>query len=1149
MATTITTKAVLTINGKQVENTFQNVSREARSLERDLKKLTAGSKEYNEKWAELKKANQFLDEHKKKLAETKKVAQESGTSISGFFEDSTTHAKQLFSDILSGQMSFKSLGSTIKIFATESWAAISSVPVIGWVAAIAGAVGLGIKEVMDYNNAISENIKKLDNLGVDQKVRPQIEAISEYFKLSFDQISNAVDQMLDLGIVKDAAQAIEEIKRGLVKAPDKSAFISSIEETAETAKKLGMNLSNIIIIKEEIENRGLDGEKTFGSLSTAVNRILGNAEKLQPVLSSIFGKSFADELYKGVINGTLDYGEALNLIYKKGEEIGLSDKERADIAKNLFGKSSASAYDYNNTLELISESYRDNYDELSKIQEKTAHQISLFEELAIEKDKALNSSSLRAFQKDMKEFWLQLQIAFFKFLNSLDDLYVKIKFTQGYLRGMFLAIPEAAKAVFTQTIKTFDSFLQTMESGGKSVWAFLSGDLDKANAEFSKFRNNAKGFAQDLLKIHTIPLTTSLTAGTKEGTKQMNNYIAAQNKKAKLAREEEEAEAKRNAKKNRESQDTGFGNKNPKKQSPSKNNNSEEDLNKELESAKESYNKATADILRAENKLADEKFKIRKDSLEKDIDLQNQSYKEELDRLEQDNQGILDKIIDLEQKKLKAKNPLAKAEFQKAIDKENELLKINNSIKEQIEQTHQLKLKTIREKWDAKNFEDVVKQAEKDFTELEKQNKKELDSIKTLGEAKAKILKDFGDEYSENEVKNINTLEEAKKIIEEKSNQKLIDSQVKFLSSIKTKLKELVKLFSPESEEFKKFNEYIETLSGKIDDLSNSKDPKRKKGGGKKVEDWTDAEKAAMQADVLGFTAQQWFETFNNLDTTTGKLQAIGMVFKSLSNAGQMFADLQRSLGERDLKNFERLQERKKQALTKQLNEGYITNEEYNKRIEKLEKQTANKKAELEYKQAKADKISRMFAVVGNTALAITSALAAPFPISTYLLWIVGALGAVQLATVAAQPLPEKPSYATGGFTGSGYGMPDESGYKPAGIVHEREYVIPEVMTSNPRYANVISWLENERLGRNKVTSFAEGGSVTETASASNSTVSTAMITGEYNADIKVFLAKNIELLEYLIENGVHIEESMQNAKKLEKMQKEWNELTSKNKY
>ena len=55
-----------------------------------------------------------------------------------------------------------------------------------------------------------------------------------------------------------------------------------------------------------------------------------------------------------------------------------------------------------------------------------------------------------------------------------------------------------------------------------------------------------------------------------------------------------------------------------------------------------------------------------------------------------------------------------------------------------------------------------------------------------------------------------------------------------------------------------------------------------------------------------------------------------------------------------------------------------------------------------------------------------------------------------------------------------GWGSPDNSGYKPAGIVHEGEWVAPKWMMQSPQTANHIAMLENIRQSRG----YAAGGSV-----------------------------------------------------------------------
>jgi hypothetical protein len=134
---------------------------------------------------------------------------------------------------------------------------------------------------------------------------------------------------------------------------------------------------------------------------------------------------------------------------------------------------------------------------------------------------------------------------------------------------------------------------------------------------------------------------------------------------------------------------------------------------------------------------------------------------------------------------------------------------------------------------------------------------------------------------------------------------------------------------------------------------------------------------------------------------------------------------------------------------------------------------SAEKRAAIEKKYAERVRAIRLFEVATSTAAAIVKTLAEPtlpFPANVITASLIGASGAVQLAAVASQ------KFAGGGYTGSGYGSPDETGYKPAGIVHEGEYVVPKrVVNSNPA---LMATLEGKRLGK-----YADGGLVNNSIS------------------------------------------------------------------
>lgn len=82
----------------------------------------------------------------------------------------------------------------------------------------------------------------------------------------------------------------------------------------------------------------------------------------------------------------------------------------------------------------------------------------------------------------------------------------------------------------------------------------------------------------------------------------------------------------------------------------------------------------------------------------------------------------------------------------------------------------------------------------------------------------------------------------------------------------------------------------------------------------------------------------------------------------------------------------------------------------------------------------------------------------------------------IQKAKAPKQPkLPKPEGFFYGGFTGNNAALGYDEFGKMTGVVHENEWVAPQVMTQSPRYAPVISYLENERkrISGNK---FAVGG-------------------------------------------------------------------------
>ena len=167
---------------------------------------------------------------------------------------------------------------------------------------------------------------------------------------------------------------------------------------------------------------------------------------------------------------------------------------------------------------------------------------------------------------------------------------------------------------------------------------------------------------------------------------------------------------------------------------------------------------------------------------------------------------------------------------------------------------------------------------------------------------------------------------------------------------------------------------------------------------------------------------------------------------------------------------------KKKKVLKERLEAGLMTEAHYNAEVERLDAEHDAYEEELRLKQAKRDKQMQLTQAIINTALSITSALAAPFPLSIVAAALAAATGAAQIALIASTPI-------TAGAEDGGFGgeviraqdgkkfksrlSPDKRGFisSPTLLVSEngQEYVIPKEGLENPTLLPFINTMETAR--------------------------------------------------------------------------------------
>ncbi|WP_339836410.1 phage tail tape measure protein [uncultured Flavobacterium sp.] len=407
--------------------------------------------------------------------------------------------------------------------------------------------------------------------------------------------------------------------------------------------------------------------------------------------------------------------------------------------------------------------------------------------------------------------------------------------------------------------------------------------------------------------------------------------------------------------------------------------------------------------LNDEKKMAEELLKLQRDNEEARINALKSSYAREFlmevekhqQKLE-DNKMANEDIIKLEHKLSKDLIAAEKAKDYKKIasvkSMQGLLREKKTELAEQIEHDedmHHLRLGTIQEKAGVEEIENIAKEYERQKMLRETAFNEELAQLNLSEEEKVRRKDQFQKEELAKEEAYLNQqIEKYKDILSGKD----IDGiQFNLLTEEqKDKLAEDLEKIMSAIAKIKAAKEGKDNDSSKEIDLGL--------GG---------------QTDVLGFTQDQWDKFFQNIDNGTVGLQTMQMAIGALSNLWSQFNQYLDASENAQFKKYEKGQDKRKDKLKQQLDRGYINQAQYSKGIEKIDKETDKQKGELEYKQAKRQKILAAANIIQSTAQAIIG-IWAQFPKFDFgatagiMSGVVGALGALQLATVLKTPLPAR---------------------------------------------------------------------------------------------------------------------------------------------
>nr|DAH62106.1 MAG TPA: tail length tape measure protein [Caudoviricetes sp.] len=371
----------------------------------------------------------------------------------------------------------------------------------------------------------------------------------------------------------------------------------------------------------------------------------------------------------------------------------------------------------------------------------------------------------------------------------------------------------------------------------------------------------------------------------------------------------------------------------------------------------------------------------------------------------------------------------------------------------------------IRMKYMKRENDLIMQNLEERFGMIESNSDRMIDRQETAALKEANLLKK---QYANGEIG------------KEDYEKRLYDIGVKYakarLETLLAEAKAEMTLVDINSEKAKELQERIDKIQAQIDQLSLD-------DANKKQEEWIDKFKSGLSEmndaarDSLGETAGI-FEGLSDIMVGVaekGKLtfkgaaedvrQSFGYLLKSVEKIVSGITSLMTDIYDARIENIEKEQEANDEAYDKEIERiesleenGAISTEEAEARKRDAEKKTAakneeleKKKAALQEKQAKWDKANSIVQAGIATALAITKALP-----NLVLAALVGAMGAAQIAVIAAQPIPK---YAKGTKDHpGGLAIVGDGGKKEGIITDNGLFVTPDkpTLVNLPAHAQVI---------------------------------------------------------------------------------------------
>lgn len=388
------------------------------------------------------------------------------------------------------KVSFASITNGLKDLTRQAWAFVKT-PIGAAIAALTVVVS-GAKLWYDYNKGLEQATKLTHQLTGEtgdaaRTIRDRLMATSETFGKDFKAVMLSAN-----GLAKEYgltfAEATEQINTAFIKGADSSGtLLANIDRYAPQMRAAGLSAEEFTAVLVQNQKEGIFGDKGLASIKEGSLRLREMTDKTRAALGDI--GIDVNKMQKDLLSGNITMFDAIQTVSGEMGKFSDNSKEVGAVLTQVFrGAGKEAGLGYLKSLKDINTEQDANLDNLSNIEKAQLLQLNATEELNREYSALFDTTGggFELLMADLKVITTGWMVSLLKSLRGVYNWFVDIYNESVLFRGVIETIPLVFGVVWDAAKGLFSAIGIGVKGLGSVIKDVLTGNFSDIGESWKK---------------------------------------------------------------------------------------------------------------------------------------------------------------------------------------------------------------------------------------------------------------------------------------------------------------------------------------------------------------------------------------------------------------------------------------------------------------------------------------------------------------------------------------------------------------------------------------------------------------------------------------------------------------------------------------